>query len=380
MTHQFPCQNCGSVLFYEPGSELLKCTSCGTENQIPTTHTEIIEEDFVRTLEMLQKNAPDSQQVQISLLKCTGCGAESSVPEKSTALKCPFCGTPSVLKDKIERQLIRPKYILPFAINKQKALKALKDWIASLWFAPSALKQLARMEDLNGVYIPYWTYDAMTTTDYVGQRGLYYYENETYTVNGKTETRRVQKIRWYPAAGTVRFRFDDVLVAASTSLPTKYARALEPWDLPQLKGFQEEYLSGFQSESYQIDLPHGFEEAKVVMKNQIEIFVRRDIGGDAQRILSMNTQYSELTYKHLLLPVWISAFRFRHQLFRVLVNARTGEVQGERPWSMMKLFCAVFGAFALVYGLMCGYEKATYGEMHYGVLAFIDLLNLFANQ
>jgi LSD1 subclass zinc finger protein len=375
MAHQFPCQNCGSVLFYEPGTQFLKCTSCGTENQIPTVKTEVIEEDFLNALSSAS-SLPAESRIHLSLLKCTSCGAESTVPEHTTATKCSFCGTPSVLKNKIEKDLLRPKYLLPFAINKQNGLIALKKWIASLWFAPSALKQLARLDDLNGIYIPYWTYDSLTLTKYTGQRGVYYYVTETYRVNGKTQTRQVRKTRWYPASGSVQFQFDDVLVPASKSLPQNYARALEPWDLKSLTGFQEHYLSGFQSECYQVNLKDGFEIAKPIMEEHIVRLVHRDIGGDTQMISSLNTQYSKMTYKHILLPIWISAFRFNNKVFRVLVNARTGEVQGERPWSWVKIFFAAAGAAILIYAALCWYESIRYGSTSYGGRGFLDLLNI----
>lgn len=375
MAYQFPCQSCGSVLFYEPGTQFLKCTSCGTENQIPAVKTEVIEEDFLRTLATIN-SIPTENRMHFSVLKCMGCGAESTVPEHATALKCSFCGTPSVLNNKIEKELIRPKYLLPFTINKQNGLIVLKKWIAGLWFAPNALKQLARLDDLNGVYIPYWTYDSLTWTQYTGQRGVYYYETETYRVNGKTETRQVRKTRWYPAAGSVQFHFDDVLVPASKSLPQNYARALEPWDLKSLTGFQEHYLSGFQSECYQISLPEGFEVAKSVMQEHITLLVKRDIGGDTQRIATIDTQYSKMTYKHILLPIWISAFRFHNKAYRVLINARTGEVQGERPWSWVKIFFAALAAAVLAYIVLCWYESVKYGSTSYGGRGLVDVLSL----
>ena len=172
----------------------------------------------------------------------------------------------------------------------------------------------------------------------------------TATVNGRPvrKTRQERRIRWSSASGTVHDRFDDVLVLASDSLPKEMARELEPWDLPALVPYADEYLSGFGAESYQVDLRAGFDIAQGIMRRAIEMSVRRDIGGDEQRIASLSTRHSGVTYKHILLPVWVAAYRYRGKVFRFLVNARTGEVRGQRPYSASKIAAAVALALAAI--------------------------------
>ncbi len=175
---------------------------------------------------------------------------------------------------------------------------------------------------------------------------------ETYTAveNGRsvTRTRQVQRTRWSRAAGVVENSFDDVLVLAGKSLPRKYAESLEPWDLANLVPYADAYLSGFRAESYQIGLSEGFEAAKGIMADAIHNSIRQHIGGDEQRIHSTQTQYRNITFKHILLPVWRSAYRFRDKVCRNLINARTGEVQGERPYSAWKITGAVLLGLVIV--------------------------------
>ena len=130
---------------------------------------------------------------------------------------------------------------------------------------------------------------------------------------------------------------------------------LAPGDLKAVVPFSTDYLAGFRAECYRIDLAEGFEIAKDIMRGTIEGTIRRDIGGDEQRINSMHSRYDRLTYKHLLLPVWVSAYRYQNRVYQFLVNARTGEVQGERPYSWIKitlftLMCLIIAAiiFAVV--------------------------------
>jgi hypothetical protein len=135
----------------------------------------------------------------------------------------------------------------------------------------------------------------------------------------------------------VQVGFDDILVPASTAVVRKRLDELEPWDLPGLKPYEPGYLSGFQAQRYQVDLPAGLQSAHEVMAGEIRSSIHRDIGGDEQRIHSVDTGYFEETFKHLLLPVWIGAYQFQSKVYQVVVNARTGEVQGERPWSAWKI-------------------------------------------
>ena len=143
-----------------------------------------------------------------------------------------------------------------------------------------------------------------------------------------------------------------MLVPATKSVNESRLDALEPWDLPALCAYEPAYLAGFKAQRYQVDLPAGFEKAKQVMERTISQDVRRDIGGDEQRIDRVQTATSKETFKHLLLPVWIGAYRFQGKVFQVVVNARTGEVQGERPYSATKIALLVVGILLLLFILM----------------------------
>ena len=346
---RFPCRQCGAKLVFAPGVAALTCEYCGFENAILQSEDEIRELDFHAHLARL---ADAEETVESQTYKCNACGAEIEQAEHAAAFACPFCGT-DVVATATTTRVIKPKSLLPFHITRETARESFRKWLRGLWFAPSKLKKYARSETrLSGTYVPYWTYDADTTSFYRGQRGDDYYVTETYTTteNGKSvqKTRQVRKTRWTYVSGTVWNNFDDVLVMASESLPRKYAERLEPWDLDNLVPYADEYLSGFHAERYQIGLEQGFDFAKNVMEDVIRGTVRRDIGGDHQRIDSIRTQYDDVSFKHILLPVWLSAYRFRERTYRFLVNARTGEVQGERPWSWIKITLFVLMIIGLV--------------------------------
>jgi hypothetical protein len=247
--------------------------------------------------------------------------------------------------------MVAPGGLLPFGLTQQQANESLRKWLSSRWFAPNALKKFASHESVKGVYIPFWTYDANTNSYYTGERGEHYYVTESYTEtdaqgNTVTKTRQVQRTRWYPASGEVSRQFDDVLVAATKSVPRPRLASLEPWDLEQLSPYEPAYIAGYKAQRYQVALDEGFEEAKTIMAQVIEGDVRKDIGGDEQRVHNISSSYSEITFKHVLLPVYIGAYRFNQKVYQIMINARTGEVQGDRPYSVWKI--AFFILFLLV--------------------------------
>ncbi len=347
---QFPCKSCGAVIEFQPGTNHLECPYCGSTTDITPPTTTAAEDDKIEELDFkahLTHMADKEDTYEVLTVKCDRCGAETTMEPNVTAGECAFCGTNIVMTTKSQR-LIKPKALLPFKVTRQMADQSFRDWLKGLWFAPSDLAKQRRTDksDLKGVYLPHWTYDTNTKTDYTGQRGEYYYVNETYRTtdsDGKsvTRTRRVRKTRWYSASGRVRNSFDDLIVVASRSLPHHYVAELEPWDLHALVPYNNQYLSGFRSESYSVELEQGFNMAKTQMQEPIQTTIKRDIGGDTQRIKSQRTSYHDITFKHILLPVWINAYRYNHDIYRFLVNARTGEIQGERPRSWIKIGLAV---------------------------------------
>lgn len=351
------CKNCGANLKFAPGTQHLNCEYCNTDNVIEVQKTEIVENDFNSFLE---KNANAAEHQTISTVKCTSCGASTTLAPNITSSNCPYCDTPLVIRDAATSSIIKPKYLLPFKIDRNKAKDEFVTWVGGLWFAPNKLKEYAHnsAEKLRGVYMPYWTYDSNTNSSYSGLRGEHYYVTETYRdSNGNTQTRQVQRTAWYPASGRVNNTFDDVLICASHSLPQKMVNELEPWDLPELIAYDDKFLAGFVTESYQTELKQGFEEAKLRMRPVIESTVRSDIGGDVQQIHSLSTDYNDITFKHILLPLWISAYKFEDKVYRFTVNARTGEVQGERPYSGWKIFFFVLTILGVIGGGIYLYSK-----------------------
>lgn len=353
INNQLSCKECGAVLKFAPGTRAIKCDYCGTENEIEqvSVKEERAAVEEIPFEEFLRRGVESSDKQVVATVKCGGCGATTSLKPNVVSDECAFCGTSLVISGGgSESTLIRPKSLLPFNVSQKDGMEMFKKWIDDLWFAPNDLKSRTRnSEKLKGMYIPYWTYDANTYSDYSGQRGDDYTVSETYTdSDGNTQTRQVTHTRWTSVSGAVNVDFDDVLVVASQSLPHEYSQALEPWDLENLTPYNDKFLSGFQTEAYQVDVKTGFEAAKKIMDDEIRNQVRHDIGGDHQTIDRLHTQHDDITFKHILLPIWISAYMYGEKVYRFLINGRTGEVQGERPYSWIKITLAVLGGLSIL--------------------------------
>ncbi|MGF1646524.1 MAG: hypothetical protein ACFCVF_06355 [Kineosporiaceae bacterium] len=335
---QWPCRGCGAQLAYAPGTLSLTCPYCGTSQQLAVVDRVVEETPF----EVWQRRRQVPLPTGVRVLECGTCRARTESDHVST--RCPFCGSPLV-SDIAADASVAPEGVVPFVVDKRVADESVRRWIRSRWFAPNALKKVSTTEAMEGTYLPFWTFDADTATDYTGQRGEYYYTTETYTemVDGRpqTRTRTVRRIRWWPASGHVRRWFDDVVVPATTLVERRRLDKLEPYHVETAVAYQPEYLAGHQALRYDVDPDAGLADARRLMAEVIEDDCRADIGGDEQRVHSMDTRYAAVTFKLLLIPLWIAAYAYGGRVFQVMVNAHTGEVVGERPWSAWKIALAV---------------------------------------
>jgi len=346
----YPCTGCGAKLSFAPGTRELKCEYCGSANAIAENDARVEELDFDTYLKALEGRM---EVAEVEQVRCDKCGAEQSMVGNLFAGHCTFCGTAIVSKSYASRR-IKPNSIVPFQVNRTRAAEAFRRWVKSLWLAPTDLRKYAQSDaGLTGAYLPYWTYDCRTASDYSGERGDDHYTNETYTTKNSagdtiTATRRVKQTRWTPVSGHVERFHDDVLVMASKSLPSGIAAAVMHFNLGALVPYQPEFVSGFQAEAYQVTLREGFPIAKQSIDAAVHERIRRDIGGDQQRIHSVATRYSDVKFKHVLLPVWISAYRYRNKVYRFLVNGQTGDVSGESPKSWWKIAFLVLGIIVVL--------------------------------
>ncbi|MCA9036887.1 MAG: hypothetical protein KDA91_17250 [Planctomycetaceae bacterium] len=361
----FPCESCGADLEFHIGDQSLKCPFCGHLKQIELSEdAALVEQDFHAMLERIrawreetrdQDDERSDATSDVRELRCESCGGNVEFVGTLTSRHCPYCNSPIQLEKahKSGENRIPVDGVLPFQIDRQHAKANLGQWVSSRWFAPGDFLKQGAEGKFNGIYLSYFTFDSMTFTSYAGQRGEYYY----VTVGSGKNQRRERRTRWYPASGRFQRFFDDVLVLANTGLRRDFMLALEPWPLLKVVPFNQHMLAGFMARTYDMELDHCFTEAKERIDTSIHSEVCQRIGGDTQRVSAVNSRYEAITFKHLLLPTWLMAYQYGDKTYQVFINAATGEVQGERPYSVWKILFAVLFGVAAAAGIIIGFNS-----------------------
>ena len=342
------CPGCGGNMAFDPESGNLKCPYCSTEKDIEGDNQEIVERCFESAL---AEGVRTWDQDDIKSIKCKNCGAEIIFNPSVQAQFCNYCGSSHITVQEAEKT-IAPNYLAPFEVSEKEAGEHFKKWIGNKWLAPNDLKNSYKNNRILGTYVPYWTYDSNTHSYYTAQRGDYYYVTRTRTVDGKTETYQERRTRWTPVRGNYNEFFDDVLITASDRVNRHMIEKIEPFNLKNLKVYNPNYLSGFYAERYSVPLEQGWDYGKEEINSEIQRGVRRKIGGDEVRFLNIKTQYENIRFKHILLPVWMSSFNYKSEAYNFMVNGQTGDVDGEYPKSPVKIAIIIFIILAVIGGIV----------------------------
>lgn len=342
---KFPCEGCGADLAWEPGVTALKCPWCGMTKQVAAPTGRVDEKSVDAGLRAPRNLGWGAER---KVIACKRCGAHTTLDPHVAASSCAFCGTNAVVEAPPDNTIARPEGLLPFRITRESALQSFRAWLRSLWLRPNDLKRAARMNTIQGAYIPFWTFDAATHSQWTAEAGYYYYVDVQVTVNGRRETRRERRVRWEPAAGSLELFFDDVPVPASRGIDAPLARGIEPYPTAELTPYEPSYLSGFLAEENAIDLPEALESAKDRMREDTRIACAREVPGDTHRNLVVHTAFSALAYKNCLLPIWVAAYDYHGTPYRFLVNGVTGKCHGTAPWSWVKITLLVITILTLL--------------------------------
>jgi predicted RNA-binding Zn-ribbon protein involved in translation (DUF1610 family) len=346
----FLCPQCGAEMGWDAGQKQLTCDYCGHQ-QKPEQAGEIVEYDLEAFLRSGTGKAT-GYGTETKTIECQQCGASTTVEPSVTSTECPFCGSNVVLEQETAADIIQPESLLPFQIGQDVALRKYREWLGKGIFRPGDLARRAGRGQLYGVYLPFWTFDAEAFSRWRAEAGYHYYETETYTTTegGErvTKTRRVQKTRWEPAWGQHSGDYDDVLVYATGSVDQKILEKIYPFDTKKLVLYSPQYLSGWRAEQYQIGLREGWEIGRNKVEGYEHDACANQVPGDTYRNLHVNTTISDVTFKHTLLPVWIASYPYKGKVYRYMVNGQTGEVQGQKPVSWIRVAIAVIIVLAVI--------------------------------
>lgn len=349
----FSCPACGAAAEWNPAKQSLVCPFCGTTSpaqvELNSAGEQVIKEhDLVATI----RGIPDDKrgwQAKKTSVKCQSCQAISVFDPERVGQRCDFCGSAALVPYEEIKEAFSPESLLPFKISETTVRESIRRWYGSRWFAPNKLKNAALTDTVKGLYIPYWTFDAQVHADWTAESGYYYYVTETYRDSkGNSQTRQVRKVRWQWSSGSLNHFFDDELVPASRGVQPDLLRKVEPFPTKELSPYQAGFLSGWVVERYQIDLVSAAQHAREVMDGKVYSMCGSQVPGDTHRNLSVNSDYSRQTFKHILVPVWLLSYNYGAKAFQVVINGFTGEIAGKYPKSWVKIFFLVLFVLALV--------------------------------
>lgn len=320
----YTCQSCSSVMKYNIEKEQFMCSSCGTVYDIQTLSDTVKEYDFAKYREMEKSCVPFEG---MSTVSCQNCGFEISFTNKQVAAVCPMCASTHIASVK-QKNGIPPEGIIAFKVGRNEAQQLFRKWVKSRWFAPDSFKTHFGEGELSGMYLPYWTYDASAVASYTGKGG----KHRKVKKDGKEET----VTDWSDVKGVVAYTFDDVLICATTKGQNMFSHYNTA---AKTKPYSPSYLSGYYAELYDIKADAGFESAKNIMEHDLRGLAVRKIKKeyDEAKITTFKAKYSSVTFKHVLLPVWASAYSYNGRVYNYFINGETGYVSGDRPYSKAKI-------------------------------------------
>ncbi|MDO4965567.1 MAG: hypothetical protein Q4E51_02575 [Lachnospiraceae bacterium] len=341
------CPQCGGTMDFDPALGKLHCPYCDytediPEADIPSSKAE--ELDF-ETAEFTGNCDWGTAQKTVT---CKSCGATTVYDALEVANECPYCGSNQVMEAN-DVKTLAPGGVVAFKITAKQAGERFKKWLSGKWFCPSEAKKSAEADAFKGVYLPYWTFDTDTSSTYTGEYGYHKKRKR----NGQEET----YTEWHNTSGSFEHFIDDELVCATTQHDPSIMASIEPYNTEDNKAYRPEYIAGFAAERYSIGLKEAFERAKRSIASKLQSMIGNKImsehNADTYRNVRVNTNFSNITYKYLMLPIWISSFTYKGKVYQFMVNGQTGKVGGKSPISALRVAIAVL--IVIVFILLIAY-------------------------
>lgn len=342
------CDGCGANMVFDPEAQMLKCPHCGSVKDFEKSE-KVEEIDILKAF-----GEGESWKSENSVYRCENCGAVVVLASGQTATMCPYCETSHVVKSD-ETAGLKPNAVYPFTVTQNSALEFSKKWAKSKLFAPRKFKKNLSAENFRGVYQPSFTFDSQTSSVYHGRIG----KRHTRTV-GSGKNRRTQTyIVWRNISGVYDEFFNDVLINGDGDYSQKTLDKISPYDYSTIKVYDDEYLTGFMAKRSNRAVESCWNDAKVKIDGAIKRGILSRYFYDVVDYLNVSTTHSKVTYKYVLLPVYLLNYKYGKKLYSVHINGNTGKVAGKSPVSLLRVLIATVLGIALV-GLL-GFLLYNYG-------------------
>lgn len=322
----YKCPGCGTAMEFDSTTQKLGCPSCGMQIDVRE-----YEQQYS------QNSTEGEYDKEMKMYRCNTCGAELVADEYTSATFCSFCGNPTLMEDRLKGGF-KPSSIIPFKIDKNKAVEIYKNWCKKGPLTPSELSRSSTIEKISGLYVPYWLYDYSAQTDMHANA-----EKVRTTRKGDTEYTYTDHFQVFR---NVSAQFEKIPADASEKMPDDAMDKLEPFNYSDLTAFSMPYLSGYLSERYNYTADQIQERATKRADKYITDIARSTITGYS----SVNVIHNDITMRptgsqYALFPVWVLNYRFGKKNFQFMLNGQTGKIVADRPISGKKAFGFGVGIF-----------------------------------
>ena len=370
LTHK--CPNCGGPLLFEPKNQKFHCEYCGstyteqevsdfeakqeaakvTDSLISSGSNAETTDEKEKITDSDQKRADENTDEEIGLFLCPSCGAEIVTDATTASTWCYYCHNPVVLTERLSGKFL-PEKILPFQIERKAAEEQFLDWVGKKKFVPKAFFDKKQIQNLSGVYFPYWAVDAELSGGISAQATnlrVWIVGDTEYTEHSQYEIQR---------GGETKFK-NLIKNALKKNLSDKMVGAVQPFDMTAAIPFKNQYLSGFLTEKRDIEFPDMKENVEREFRQYADGLMESTIVGyTSVSNLQSNQQIKNIDEDYVLLPIWLVTYKEagNDRLFYYAMNGQTGKVAGLLPIDKKKLWTVAIGIFILVLllGIIVGY-------------------------
>ena len=344
----FKCPQCGAVTAFSAADGGLTCSHCGYYEAPDQAVVGKRAAQFEFTVETMQRLA-QGWGTQRKELACQDCGATTTLPVDSLTHTCPFCGSNEVIQRQAAQDVLRPRFLIPFKIVPEACQRIAGAWLGSSWMTPAALQKLAALANFNGVCLPFWTFSAATSASWKAQVG--HTRTERYYEHGEWKTRIVTD--WVWESGQAALKIEDLLEPGTARLSARLLKEVKTYNLDDLAPYEPKYLAGLQAQAYDIPLEKAWDVGRQEMREQTRQACLSQASTSQVRNFSMDLEFSDESWRYVLLPVYLATYTYEGKPYQVMVNGETGKITGQRPadWNKIWLVIALLLAPGLLLGL-----------------------------
>ncbi len=330
----YRCPNCDGEIQFDSQSQGMKCPYCGSQFEVAEVE-EYNESIGRRNQTDWQPYTTDTGAAEwndggISLYRCSYCGGELICEDTTAATTCPYCNNPVVLTERLSG-LLRPDFVIPFALDKEQAKMALSGHLKGKKLLPRSFTESHYVDSIQGVYVPFWLFDceADASIRYKCTR-VRHWSDRNY---------RYTKTDYYMVLRDGNMRFDKVPVDGSSRMADNYMEALEPYDYSRMVGYRSAYLAGYLADRYDVAAADAIKRANERIRNSVIAQFDTTVLGYSTRVVTgITMQYADQRTRYALLPVWLVNAQYNGKTYSFAMNGQTGKFVGELPVDWKKFW------------------------------------------